>query len=349
MKLHKRNQLMMLALSERNPYWSRMRFFETGRLFNRISPNELLEITGLSRETPKNWRQGKEVSPIKAQEVFSNILAYLDQCADRARGRNAYDGELHASLVKAIEFCSMSFDADGIDIFAVGEQLGMSRAHTQQTLDAAIYDYRPLLPAAYYPKGPRDRRERDFAQQEADQYEGVYLIWAKRGLLWMQCPMEVRYLQEVSDGRFLRCKMNIPVLRDVSKPECTAASLWDYFEYDGFVSIREQRLFWTFEKRQRTRNDYFYMITDTASMAAGVQPIVLAGTYLTTGQDAAQSVVTDEVLVRRAYKETSDPQQRYYRDIMTTNAKLLSDACELARPDSYRADYLRERGRQDRH
>ncbi len=316
MNLTKHHKLMVLYISESNSFWKRVRKFETGRHVDVIDEKDVIEMTGLCRETIKNWRLGKPMRPSKGIEVFRYTLEHLKVCIERARDFGRANEIEYAALQAIISACVQAFDTGHFDLYGIALTLGISVSACQRILDSAMYDARPLLRSVYLPPAPKEARARDYAQIEAEKYVGVYLLWAKVDDVWMQCPMSIRYLQEVRDGRFLRCKMNVPVLGQADTEGAAP-----YLQYDGFAGASDKTLFCTFERRQHGPIDLFHVVTDVPDNL-GIEAITLGGTYLT-------SIAKGKVLIRRTSKEMSDPRHTYYRDLMTNAAKLLMSSIEV--------------------
>lgn len=333
MELSKQRKLMLLYLSEKNPLWRRIRLFETGRHVRKIDGKDIQEMAGVNHETIKNWRLGKEMRASRGEQVFSDTLKHLELCAEHVRARGHMDDVEHAELQDTVKACAKAFGGDDIDLYEIGMTLGLSVLTCQRVLDAVIYGSKPLLRSVYLPPAPKETRARDYAQIEAEKYIGVYLLWAQVDGVWMQCPMSIRYLQEVREGRFLRCKMNVPVMGQPGT-EGTA-----YLQYDGFAVASEKTLFCTFERRQHGCVDLFYVVTDVPDNL-GVEAITLGGTYLT-------SIAKGNVLIRRTSKEMSDPRHTYYRDLMTNAVKLLTSRIEVDDMDARWNQYAKKYG-QDR-
>ncbi len=329
MDLTTQHKLMMLFLSPSNQLLRRVRILG-GWKTSTFGEDEVQDLTGVSRETPKNWRKGKEMRKSKVDSVFSTTLAALDASAEWARQNRKPDEDEYLALRATIQQYAAAFEDEKTKLYDAAWLLGMSATQCQQTLDSIIYDSWPLLPAVYYEQAPKSTREPDIAQQHIDVYEGIYLAWVRRYDLWLQCPLRVRYLQSGGAGRFIRCKLNFPVIPQANGGASHGhADRPDYWEYDGFLAVRDNKLFWTFEKRQHDRNDYFHFITNAES-TSGESHLTLSGRYLTTGQDSVQSIVTGSILLHRMFRDDgTDPRHLHYREIMWTHAKVLTSPGEI--------------------
>lgn len=329
MHLQRKHKLLMLFLSPENPLLGRIVAMKMGRPNVRIKDQDIPDLTGMSRETPKNWRKGKDIRDSKIEETFETTLTALRAAANDSRRAGRFDQEEHDDIEQRIRKFKEAVQIEEDNLYDAARILGMTIMTCQQTLDRIIYDAYPLLSSAHYAEPSRDVRTPDLAEIHRQKYEGVYLAYVRRHKQWLQGALRVRYLLESGGGRFLRCKLNFPILTpdEIGAPDGGNRKP-KYFEYDGFIVVREEngRLFWSFEKRQPERNDLFHFITNaTPSNPLG---FTLIGRYLTTGQDAAQSIESDAIMLRKLFTD-NDPLHLSYRDVMWKEARVLTDPAEI--------------------
>lgn len=336
MELTRSHKLLLLFLSTRNPLLIGIWSIFKGKPLKEIDKKAITEITGIGYQTLNNWSDGLPVNETRAYRVFTGTIEHLDELVRPMRGTARFPTTKYQKLREAIaKYCELYCRGDG-DIYNIGPVIGLSTVECQQIIDEVIYDRWPLLPAAYYPAESTP----DLPQAEFEALEGQYIAWARRGKdLWLQAPLRVRCLQPLGSGRFIRCKLNFPIISPPPfDPDSGQPKPPEFWEYDGLLVVRAKKLFWTFEKRQRDRNDYFYFITDRAS-ANGTEHPVYAGQYLTTGQDREQSVVTGPLLMHRLFSEGGDRQQLQYRELMSTSARVLTKPGEIAEANERWARY----------
>ncbi len=103
----------------------------------------------------------------------------------------------------------------------------------------------------------------------------------------------------------IRCKLNVPVIR-------IEPYRIPYWEYDGFMRPYENKVFWMFEKRELEGVDFFHLITCKGDVYGRNDEarFTLSGKYLTTGQDAQKSIVTDDVLLQRIPSQDAGTSQQ---------------------------------------
>lgn len=322
MELPKKNKMMMLFLSEKSQPLRRVVHFVDGTPMKdiKITNDIVVQITGVSRQTPENWRQGTTMDAETADAVFTKTLDYLAKAYNKEpKPLDVQAEKEYRSLRAVIASYANAYDLPDLKLYDAAQLLGMGVTECQEAIDASIYEQWPLLANAWYPS-KKSLGNHDYAKEEADRYEGVYVVWVRRqGVGWLQCPLRVRYLYARKKGgaRFLRCKMNFPYI--------PARENMAYGEYDGFLAIRENRLFWTFERRERAGNDFLSFITNGRPTAGS--PMSFIGRYLTTGQDTLQTIENDDIYMDFMFSE-KDPAHLRYRDMMWSKAKIVTDAAE---------------------
>lgn len=328
MELTIKHKHLLLFLSTRNPLLRGLVSIEKGKTVTNIDKAYVCELTGISPMTISNWSAGGPISPTRARRLFTDALDYLEQLVKHERGTARFNSRLYEELRDGItRFAELYGDAS-TDVHDAAQALGLPTVECQKILDEVVYDRGPLLPAAYYPAPTYP----DLPTEEFDTVEGQYVAWLGRGKdVWLQAALHVRYLQELGDGRFIRCKMNFPILQPLqpNPDDPDSAPPKTYWEYDGVLVVRSKRLYWTFEKRQRQRNDYLQFITQRHGEDQDGHP-VYAGQYLTTGQDREQTIVSGPILLRWEFSDALDRYHLRYRQAMRTSARVLSTQEEIA-------------------
>lgn len=306
--------------------------FERGIRVEALDREDIEAMTGLQRPTLDNWRKGRNMKPETVEAAIEKARLYLATAAEYRQRKGTYDAKEHDRLSRALARFAAAFANPEASIYDVAEILGMEMKVCQQALDSIIYRSWPLLSSFYYDMpAPGVRESDDLGEQHLKRYEGVYLVHIRRGeQLWLQAPMRVRYLQECGKGRFLRCKMNFPIIDPASLPPSRDGSPPPkYWEFDGTVAVRDNNLFFVFEKRQSDRQDIFIFITRTES-TTGSKHLTLSGKYLTTGQDTRQSIVSDDLMLHRLFSDNGkDPLHLGYRDIMWNEVKVLTSKPDI--------------------
>ena len=70
------------------------------------------------------------------------------------------------------------------------------------------------------------------------------------------------------------------------------------WHYDGFVRVVPPKIYWVFEKRDSSRQDFLFFVTSQGGevIEGG---LTITGEYLTSGQDANQSTVSGAAIFHR--------------------------------------------------
>lgn len=295
MAFPKPNQQMLLLLSEKNPMW-RVLLAPLP-----VTQENIVKVSQKARNVLAVWRRGIVAKPSTCEEIFECIQARIDWgWAEPARNENGSPkfGHLHscrklaeaerASLSRTLAEYKAGCEK-GIKTYELAAILSLSIEECQKIIDDLIYEARPLFPSIYYGK---EENERDRAQADFEDIGGFYHLWARRGELWLKAALRVRYVLDMRGGKAIRVKMNFPLFH---------AEEEKYREYDGFVVTRDaaRKLYWVFEKRKMIKGDYWYMITSANMRQNYKGNLVLAGTYLTTGQDENMSIVASDVVLQR--------------------------------------------------
>ncbi len=269
-------------------------------LSGRIHQDDIAGFCDLSESTFSHWKKSWVVGDDSVDKIFSSVRELLDIGTRtiptsntkklKKNQKSTYtvdpgNAERAKTLLK--RFHSAYIDGR-IGIYDTGKALGMEIVECQKIIDTLIYDKIPLFSGIYY--GDKTNADNIFYS-----YGGIYLLWVKRQNIWLQAPLRVRYVLEIRKHSTIRCKLNAPIL--------AVAGNW---EYDGFLTSRENRNYWIFEKRISERYDHFYFITTRGfdftplnGIETDRKTLTMRGRYLSADQDQAQTVVGDVILLQR--------------------------------------------------
>jgi hypothetical protein len=295
----RRTKKMLLFASPENGFWP--------RVLRKPSPsqNEISDYMGISLATIPGWKNNGAVSENAVTRMFDDTREQIEGRAER-KHKHSKDkrnfpllaAEERDAALQTLEQFRKDYYDDQVSIYLTAEHLGMTTQDSQMIIDRVIYKRGPVFPRMYS-ESPAP------AAAVWHTYQGVYHLWARRqldsehsGIAWLQAPLRVRYVLNGAGGYLVRCKLNAPMI--VREPRKF------YWEYDGFLVKKHNRIFWLFEKRERDRNDHFYFITDTGRpCAAALKPDddmkyrTMFGRYLSTEQDDLQSIASDQLILQR--------------------------------------------------
>jgi IS1 family transposase len=277
MSLPKKNKIMILFLSPKNRWWSTI--LKTNR---EPKATEIRKITDVPATTLHYWQLGRAIQDDTVDKSLAKIEAQIKQ-------RQYGPGVRDRLLSDLSDFRDMFFDPKRKEhLYTTARRFGMEISTAQQIIDDIIYDHWPVFPSLLY---PADQTGREQARQRFEAYSGAYRMWMRRGQEWLLCGLRVRYTLKIRRGLVIRCKLNVPVInREPDYPP--------YWEYDGFLRVLSNKVFWMFEKRNYNhRGDYIHFITDIGEVLE--ERMTFIGTYLTTGQDTQQTIVSSDVMLRR--------------------------------------------------
>ena len=295
-------KMLILFLSDDNPLWSIT-------LVHPPSVGKIAAYLGVGLGTIENWKSGKNVNPDTVDAAFSKILSRIENpplslknrrsekadnspniCVDiddskKARARTLVEG--FYSVYKSLSIRSSDLQAKPRVYDIAADTLNLTMGQGQRIIDEVIYDRFSMFPNICYDLS-------DDAEASLKRFRGTYHLWARRDGRWLQSKMRVRYVVGIKSRFAIRCKLNVPVIRN--EPYRIP-----YWEYDGFLRTYENKVFWMFEKRELEGVDFFYLITCKGDVYGRNDEarFTLSGKYLTTGQDAQKSIVTDDVLFQR--------------------------------------------------
>ncbi|WP_165943570.1 hypothetical protein [Roseicella aquatilis] len=281
MSLPKKNKIMILFLSPKNRWWNRILKSPRG-----IKQVDILAEADIAAATWHYWKLGRPIDEGFAEELFTAV-------GNTIKGKQYGPGEKEQLLDRVEEIRDVYFLPEpGEHLYDTARRFGMDISTAQQIIDNIIYDHWPVFPSLLY---PADQTGRAQASQRLAAYGGAYRMWMRRGSEWLLCGLRVRYVLKIRRGLVIRCKLNVPIInREPNYPP--------YWEYDGFLRVLSNKVFWMFEKRNYShRGDYIHFITDIGEVLE--QRMTFVGTYLTTGQDTDQTIISSDVMLRRLREE----------------------------------------------
>ena len=274
------------------------------------------EVLGISTETLRKMVNG---SLAKGNRVTNTVASNLLALAERAEYKLEFLAVKHPQrstgearqLVGRLKEIATDIQNDninqsrgnGVSNYEFGRILGMDRAGVQKAIAASIHNAKPLLKIYYVEQ-----------ESELEQLRGIYHLWMQRlhfeadskthCQLWMRCGLQVRHILDVHSQSIIVAKLNIPALKNDRVQEASGSSEQGHHQYDGVVTIRNGRCFWSFEKRVQIQEDLIHIITEPTS---GIG-LAFAGYYLTVDQDLGQTITTGAALIRvpQSKSETVD-------------------------------------------
>jgi hypothetical protein len=295
-------KMLILFLSDDNPLWGIA-------LVQPPSVGKIAAYLGVGLGTIENWKSGKNVNEDTIDTAFDTIFSRIENpplslknrrsekadnspniCLDlddnkKAKARTIAEG--FYSIYKSLAVRSGEIPARPRVYDLAANTLNMTMGQGQRIIDEVIYDRFSMFPNVCYESS-------DDAEASLKRFRGTYHLWARRDGRWLQSKMRVRYVVGIKSRFAIRSKLNVPVIR--SEPYRIP-----YWEYDGFLRTYENKVFWMFEKRELEGVDFFYLITCKGDVYGRNDEarFTLSGKYLTTGQDARKSIVSDDVLLQR--------------------------------------------------
>ncbi len=268
----------------------------------KITTKEIASVLEVPDTTISNWRTGRKGISIdnKLRPALTKLESYIRKEIPK--------------IEKDIDLTELVLDEDE-DVYSFGCKIGFEIFETQRVIDQEIYRRGGFLKDIYY-EGSHAGRES--AEEDLQLLEGCYKVLVNRPehaahpAHIVQCTMRVRYILEVRDRLAIRVKMNLP-------PYISGRKRDHYHEYDGFVGVKPQGLFWFFEERANNITDFFLMTTERPDLAksAGVS----TGSYLTTKRDLEASILTGDVCLHHM----KDLPQEEFRNFMHQENKIIED------------------------
>jgi hypothetical protein len=258
---------LLIFVATANPLWVTL-------LGDNPTQQKIAQFIGVSAATLTNWKHTGRIDQNRIRGIFETIRERLSRLPDTTKDEVG-------GIIDAFEEEYESRDNTPIGEIAI--IFGMTTEECNMIIDEAIYSKRPLFPRLYYDNTT-------IAQEYLDGYQGVMLMWAKQDDSWAQCPIHIRYVLELDGGPTIRCSLNLP------------GSI-QYETYDGFLARRDDNDFWIFEKKQRIRNNYIYIITNRGFKYNRIghergRVLTLTGNHLTTSQERTQKILTGVVIIQ---------------------------------------------------
>jgi hypothetical protein len=290
----RQTKILLLFFSKENPLWTA--FF--GRS---VTQRAIAERTSISQSTLSNWRKG---GGAHTPHIAGELLRLKGEVQDKRNLPADTKKRFTHAIDCLLSECENPSPTSIVYDFA-RDILSMPMEKCQKVLDEIIYQRSTLFPTISY-------SSEGTATSYFGKYGGSYALWVRRrqlrdsgpAHLWLQCPLRVRYVLKLGNSYVLRCKLNAPILAAESGQR-------DHWEYDGFLRTRDNKVFWMFEKRENLGSDFFYCITNEGRIHhdGDDRRFMLAGTYLTTGQDEARSIEHSDVLLQRRSLPNSEPDE----------------------------------------
>jgi hypothetical protein len=292
MDISRQTKKMLLFVSPDNSFWS--------IIFKKreISQRQISDYMDVSHGTIPGWKNGGHVGLADADLSFKTIRRRL---AKPLRTDPELSAEDARSAVETLDAFIQDFYNDHVSIYATAAHIGMTISQSQKIIDEVIYKRGPIFPRMYSANaGP--------ATSVFHHYQGVYMLWVRRRVgnsegarIWLQAPLRVRYVLQIGAGFLVRCKLNAPMIEPEAKT---------YWEYDGFLVKKPNKIFWLFEKRDRDKNDQFHFITGAgrpyrSPFGDRGKLRTMSGKYLTTEQDEYQTIADGRVILQRVAQNGS--------------------------------------------
>ena len=308
MHIPKQNKLLLLLFSEQAPIWQNLLKKKT------LSNEDVRAIGKVSTGTYYNWRDGEDIRTKLIERIQETTLSRLKELKADQEVCNAIE-----AVFEAI------FDTSKEQVHATAERLGFKVGEAQRVIDTHVHDQLPLFPNLYYPARGAGSNA---SKQAFEAIGGAYYVWMRRGAGWLRCTLRVRYPLDVNAGKdkpkgaAIRCKLNVPIIDRRGGDR-------SYWEYDGFVRMRERRVFWMLEKRHLEPAGYVYLVTGDGFPEGN--RLSFTGAYLTTEQDRYQSIAGGDLLMERLPIGIKDEENM--EQAMANGTRVLSGD-ELSEPEA---------------
>jgi transcriptional regulator with XRE-family HTH domain len=321
----KQSKLLLLFFSKDNPLWKQLIAKGT------VTQKDIAQASGVSQSTISNWRKGGSADIAVLEHEFNSLRDKIESSRNQNKQQML---EIVNRFWK--QLTEGSREVPVYDIAA--STLSMTMEDVQKTLDQIIYERFTLFPMLSY-------SNEETAKAYVQKYGGCYTIWLRRmdkrdlkkpRQVWLKCPLRVRYALYLGGRYVIRCKFNGPRFS-------TEAEERRFWEYDGFIRTRDNKVFWMFEKRENLGSDFFHAITGEGRYHGAVDGkdvrLTMSGTYLTTGQDDLRSIEHDDVLIQR-YSLPPTADDADVRRWMHTGAQILDSELEETREEYKRVEEL---------
>jgi hypothetical protein len=292
---------LILFLSDDNPLWATV-------LVHPPSVGKIAAYMDVGIGTIENWRSGKSVTERTVDAAFNEIIKHIENPPTKLKSKRAQKGEKSPSVCLPLDddkkekarriaqgfhsvfksFYNKSISDDARpSVYEIAVKiLAMTVGQAQKIIDEVIYDRFTIFPYMCYESAGD-------AGASLKRFAGIYKMWVRRDGRWLQCKLKVRYVIALKSRSAIRCKLNFPITR----PEPYAIPYW---EYDGFLRIYNNKVFWTFEKRELEGVDFFYFISCRGDVYGSHTDglFTMAGKYLTVGQNT-HNIAMDDVILQR--------------------------------------------------
>lgn len=309
----------MLFMSEDNPVWGLIQRLErlagqhvrasslsvarrdrsaTAASGGPVVVSKPYEVLGISRTLFDEWKAGHVERSSSVQGQIESLRQALLEVG-RAAGDNGPNqlalgiSETLSSFLKTLEVLGPVQDS--------ARALGMEGDRSRIALDKAFDREHPMFRMPYF-------QDEAAARAELNNIRGHHLVWLQRDSLFLQCTLRIRYAVELTGGYAVRAKMNIPIIRPTSDLVAQSTRLGrpiPHTEYDGWLMCSQaSRLFFAFETRQgqSSRSDFVFVIVENWPHDGDWR----LGRYLTAGQENAQHVATDLLLMQQTLEPDGD-------------------------------------------
>jgi len=260
-----------------------------------VTKGYIAKAMGISPTSVTNWASGQHFKAKTQEKIFQNMREKLaDSKLCTAEEKNA--------LIELFNKLESGLNDSSMRVYEYGQLLEHMIPETQRIIDEVIYKYTPVFRDIYYETNARGEHR---AQEHFKEYGGIYYAYFARRGFTIQGTLNIRYLLKLSHHYALRVKVNVPRIEDAR-----------YFEYDGFVAIKTQKMFFSLEERQHDRADFLYIIVDTPMISS--QSFSVTGKYMTVGQNREQPIVAESIILKKASEFTGSAV-----DFMHSECKIL--------------------------
>ena len=285
------NKKIILLCSVEAPFWS--------DALPKVTRLHIKSALGISPTTMIKWEMGGEVRNVSLHKAFKTM-------AETVLKQRSMPKDARATVLERIEELHTAIFDNDTSVYAFGERLGFDKTQSQKAIDQEVFKKIPVFRDIYYEDSPRDR---SMVQKHFDAFGGCYHVWLERGERTFQGVLRVRYPLHLKTLWAIRAKLNLP------KYVNTVGKQKPFFEYDGFLSIKSDVIFWMFEERDNLNADFFHMITERPDLLEGGG--LATGKYLTTQRGKDASIETGRVLIERRDIETATDIEEFMFDGMT--------------------------------
>ncbi len=277
--LSRLNKKIILLCSVEAPFWS--------DALPKVTRLHIKSALGISPTTMIKWEMGGEVRDVSLHRAFRIM-------GETVSKRQSIAKDARADILKKIEELHIAIFDNDTSVYAFGDLLGFDKTQSQKAIDQEVFKKIPVFRDIYYEDSPRDR---SMVQKHFDAFGGCYHVYLERGERTFRSVLRVRYPLHLKTLWTIRAKLNLP------KYVNTIGKQKPFFEYDGFLSIKSDRIFWMFEERDNLNADFFHMITERPDLLEGGG--MAEGKYLTTQRGRDASIIAARMLLERREIESA--------------------------------------------